>query len=204
MASFDTRSRDGIDRDAAPRSRSTASGDVARRVIVIDDNPAIHEDFRKILCPLDRRGGELDVLEADLFGAARRVSEPPPPPSAPSSRRQAPSFELYADIQGREGCDRVGRMMRIDRPIALAFVDMRMPPGWDGVETAAKLWAIDPHLEIVICSAYSDLSWAEVTRTLKRPELRLLRKPFEAREVLDLAWELTGRWWRRHESPRHR
>lgn len=166
--------------------------DTARRIIVIDDNPAIHDDFRKILNPpASARGGDdLDAMETALFGG----------PGV--AREERDTFEIYTAVQGREGHDVVERMARIGRPIALAFVDMRMPPGWDGVETAAKLWSVDPDLELVICSAYSDYSWNEVVGALKRTELRLLRKPFETREVLGLAWELTNRRLRRHNSIR--
>ncbi|MFT3768162.1 MAG: hypothetical protein QM820_22145 [Minicystis sp.] len=166
--------------------------DTVRRIIVIDDNPSIHDDFRKILNPpaSSRRGDALDSLETALFGE----------PGVARDDREL--FEIYTAVQGREGCEVVSRMLRIGRPIAAAFVDMRMPPGWDGVETAAKLWSVDPALELAICSAYSDYSWQEVIGTLKRPDLRLLRKPFETREVLDLAWELTNRRLRRQGAPR--
>jgi CheY-like chemotaxis protein len=175
-----------------PSSGPAARGVEARRIIVIDDNPAIHDDFRKILDPppSSRGGLALDALEAEIFGQ----------PSV--ARKGHTAFELHTATQGREGCDVVSRMLRIGRPIALAFVDMRMPPGWDGVETAAKLWSVDPTLEIAICSAYSDYSWQEVVATLKRSELRLLRKPFETREVLDIAWELTNRRLRRLAAAR--
>jgi CheY-like chemotaxis protein len=168
-----------------PPSSSPASSGV-RRILVIDDNPAIHDDFRKILCPRGPAHADaLDAMEAELFG------------SAPVAHEAAPPFVIYAASQGREGYDVVSRMMRGGQPITLAFVDMRMPPGWDGVETTAKLLSIDPALEVAICSAFSDYSWNEVITTLRHPELRFLRKPFEAREVLDLAWSLTSRALRR-------
>ena len=85
-------------------------------------------------------------------------------------------------------------MRRSGTPYALAFIDMRMPPGWDGVETARRIWDADPMIQIVICSACSDYSWHDVTRRLNRPELRLLQKPFESREALDLAYSLTAKW----------
>jgi FixJ family two-component response regulator len=77
-----------------------------------------------------------------------------------------------------------------------------MPPGWDGVETAARIWEVDAEISIVICSAYSDYSWHEVVRRLNRPALRLLQKPFETSEVLELAWSLTSKRLRRSVGPR--
>jgi len=92
-------------------------------------------------------------------------------------------------------------MMKAKTPYALAFVDMRMPPGWDGIETAVHIWEEDPAIQIVICSAYSDYSWNEVVRRVNRPGLRLLHKPFDAKDVLDLAWTMTTKWLNRMTSP---
>ena len=44
----------------------------------------------------------------------------------------------------------------------MAFVDVRMPPGWDGVETITRIWEVDPDLQIVVCTAYADYSWEEL------------------------------------------
>ena len=78
---------------------------------------------------------------------------------------------------------------------ALAFVDIRMPPGWDGVETISHLWECRPDLQIVICTAYSDYSWVEMIRKLGySPNLVVLKKPFDNIEVLQLAHALTEKW----------
>lgn len=160
----------------------------ARRVIVIDDNAAIVQDFRKLLCPEPPGGApaskRLDDLDAAIFGRAK--SEPP-----------RDGFLVDGASQGQEGYEQIRRMRLGGRPYALAFVDMRMPPGWDGIETLERIWADSPDLEAVICSAYSDYSWHEVIRRLNRPALRLLGKPFESKDVLDLAWTLTNRWLRK-------
>ncbi len=163
----------------------------ARRIIVIDDNPAIVNDFRKLLCP-DPPGGapasrHLDELDAAIFGGPR--SEPP-----------RDGFVVDGASQGQEGYEQIRRMRYAGRPYALAFVDMRMPPGWDGIETLERVWADSPDVEAVICSAYSDYSWHEVIRRLNRPALRLLSKPFESKDVLDLAWTLTNRWLRKQAA----
>jgi DNA-binding LytR/AlgR family response regulator len=64
--------------------------------------------------------------------------------------------------QGQEGWERVQQAIEKNQPYAVAFVDIRMPPGWDGVETTQKLWEVDPCLQVVICTAYSDYSWDEL------------------------------------------
>jgi diguanylate cyclase (GGDEF)-like protein/PAS domain S-box-containing protein len=82
-----------------------------------------------------------------------------------------------------------------DQPYSVAFVDMRMPPGWDGVQTIKRLWELDPELQCVICTAYSDYSWEEILDELGVGDrLLLLRKPFDAAEVCQLACALTEKW----------
>jgi CheY-like chemotaxis protein len=108
---------------ASPRFPS----DAVRRVLVVDDNRAIHEDFRKVLCPGGPSHQRLRALENSLFGAA----EAPPPPTS--------GFIVDTASQGQEALDAVERMLRAKTPYALAFIDMRMPPGWDGVETSARI-----------------------------------------------------------------
>src|SRR5687768_10100692 len=108
------------------------------RVLVVDDSRTIHDDFVKILCPsADRSSSRIAGLSAQLFGEKAPL--------------ELPTYELSSAYQGREAVRMVCDAMAADRPYALAFVDMRMPPGWDGVVTIEKLWAIDPRLQIVIC-----------------------------------------------------
>ena len=70
-----------------------------------------------------------------------------------------------------------------------------MPPGWDGIETVAHIWQKFPELPVVICTAYSDYSWSEMISKLGHSDnLVILRKPFEAVEVLQLAHSFTRKW----------
>ena len=150
-----------------------------RRVLVVDDSRAIHEDFRKILAA--PAPSLLDQEEALLFGtAARPVSV---------------SFEMDSAFQGLEAIEKVGASLRADRPYAMAFVDMRMPPGLDGVETVEGVWNVDPELQIVLCTAYSDHTWTEVLNRLDvRDRLLILKKPFDPIEVYQFANSLTTKW----------
>jgi two-component system, cell cycle sensor histidine kinase and response regulator CckA len=153
-----------------------------RRILIIDDNPAIHEDFRKILCPADNSGSTVNRLEAALFKADK--------PAA-----QTMSFELDSAYQGQEGLEMVKKALAENRPYAMAFVDVRMPPGWDGVETIAHIWKIYPQLQIVVCTAYSDYSWEELQAKVGQPDnLVILKKPFDNMEVQQLALALTRKW----------
>ena len=151
-----------------------------RRILFVDDTPAIHEDFRKILAT-DTAASSLDEDEAMLFGATARAA--------------ATRFEMDSAFQGAEALDKVREAQQAGRPYAMAFVDMRMPPGWDGVETVEHLWREDPRLQVVFCTAYSDHSWKDVLERLEvRDRLLILKKPFDAIEVYQFANALTTKW----------
>ena len=152
-----------------------------RRVLLVDDLASIHEDFRKILCP-PAALTDLDEATAMLFGQAAKPA---------ASLR----FELDSAYQGLEALEKVRAARLAGVPYAMAFLDMRMPPGWDGVETAERLWLEEPRLQIVFCTAYSDTSWQEVlTRLDVRDRLLILKKPFDAIEVYQFANALTTKW----------
>jgi len=98
-------------------------------------------------------------------------------------------------FQGQEGLARVQQANAEGRPYALAFVDGRMPPGWDGVETITKLREVDPALQFVICTAYSDYSWIEIQQQFGPSDsLLVLKKPFDLIEVRQLAHALSHKW----------
>ena len=113
-----------------------------------------------------------------------------------TSESDRPRFELdWAAAQGEEGYAKVKAAVENNRQYAVAFVDMRMPPGWDGMETIEKIWQIDPDLQIVICSAYSDYSWSDILKKFGAVDrLLILKKPFDTAEVCQLACALTEKW----------
>ncbi len=153
-----------------------------RRILVIDDNEAIHADYRAVLTGTDAHPINMDEEEAALFGAAL------------NSPKQA-YFELDSAFQGREGLDKVQQSLQAGRPYAMAFVDIRMPPGWDGTETIQRIWQVDPQLQVVICTAYSDNSPHEIIQKLgKTDQMLILKKPFDNVEVYQLACALTEKW----------
>ena len=105
-------------------------------------------------------------------------------------------FQIDSAHQGQEGLARVHSSLQAKQPYAMAFVDIRMPPGWDGVETTQKLWEVDPDLQVVICTAYSDYSWdAMISKLGHSDRLLILKKPFDTVEVMQLAHALTEKWW---------
>ena len=153
------------------------------RILIIDDNPSIHEDFRKILGPADAKlAEELDATEASLFGDHAGASS-------------AQNFRIDSAFQGQEGLEKVRAACAEGAPYAVAFVDVRMPPGWDGIETISRIWKEFPDLQIVICTAYSDYSWDEIAKSVGNTDKMLvLKKPFDNVEVLQMAHALSKKW----------
>jgi PAS domain S-box-containing protein len=164
-----------------------AKGPRNNRILVIDDSPSIHEDIRKILGgPAEDHDG-LAEAKTLLFGGESDSSD-------------QTGFEIDSAFQGQEGLQKVQAAEEAGRPFALAFVDVRMPPGWDGVETISRIWQSHPQLQVVICTAYSDYSWEEMIRRIgKSDSLVILKKPFDNIEVLQLAHALTEKWHLSHE-----
>jgi signal transduction histidine kinase len=155
---------------------------INRRVLLIDDNPSIHEDFRKIIAVDDTCACAIDQEAEALFGGGR--------PKSPNL-----TFELDSAFQGDEALAKVQQALAKGRPYAMSFVDMRMPPGWDGLETIRRIWQVCPDLEFVICTAYSDHSWQEIQQTVGTSDrLLILKKPFDKVEVQQLVLALTEKW----------
>ncbi len=151
----------------------------SNRILVIDDNLDIHQDFKTVLLG-SAANAALDSLEKDIFGQDQD-----------QSGKNTPEYELDFAAQGADGLALVETGLAENRPFALAFVDMRMPPGWDGLETIEKLWQADPRLQIVICTAYSDYSQLEIVKRLGRSDnLLILKKPFDPEEVVQMACAL--------------
>jgi diguanylate cyclase (GGDEF)-like protein len=151
-----------------------------RRILIIDDTPSIHQDFRKILGADTNDEQTLAGTEAALFGSQQ------------SARL---IFQLDSAYQGQEALELVKRAQAQGRPYAMAFTDMRMPPGWDGLETIEQLWKADPHLQIALCTAFSDYTWEAMAERLEfGDQLLVLKKPFDSLEIRQMASALTWKW----------
>ncbi|HTI49835.1 MAG TPA: response regulator [Planctomycetaceae bacterium] len=162
--------------------RDALTADASRRILLVDDNEAIHADFRKILMRSTCGAAALNEARAALFGEASPVAA-------------VAEYEIASAFQGREALELVCAAQHSGKPFAMAFVDVRMPPGWDGIETIKHIWAAYPELEIVICTAYSDYTWEEILAELGESDrLLILKKPFDNVEVRQLASALTAKW----------
>src|SRR5438094_670116 len=160
---------------------NTPEDQTNRRILVIDDNRSIHNSFCAIL-RADSGKSALDETEARLFGEA-------------TSGPRAMGFTMESAYQGEEGVELLRSALDKGQPYAMAFVDMRMPPGMDGLETITKLWELDADLQVVICTAHSDYSWHDLVAKLGSSDrLLILKKPFDVVEVRQMAEALCAKW----------
>lgn len=151
-----------------------------RRILVVDDTPAIHQDFRKILSPSAGSDDSLDDTESLLFGTPQ------------VNRLQ---FQIDSAYQGEEALELVKRAQAEGQPYAMVFADMRMPPGWDGLQTIERLWEVDPRLQIALCTAFSDYTWETMSERIEfDDQLLILKKPFDTLEIRQMASAMTWKW----------
>lgn len=161
------------------------------RILVIDDNPDIHNDFIKVLTP-SKVASKLNALEKEIFADKEHKPE------------LLPVFQIDTATQGREGVEKIAAAIKEKKPYALAFVDVRMPPGWDGLETIQHIWEVDKNIQVVICTAYSDYTWEETVSKLGQTDkLLILKKPFDFIAVRQLACALTRKWQHLQETNHH-
>ena len=163
-----------------------------RRILIIDDNPSIHADFKSILSPREETG-LLNDMESAIFGDDEAGDK------KPSFR-----FEVDCASQGQEGYAKVLEAVKAGNPYATAFVDVRMPPGWDGIETVERIWAEYRDLQVVICTAYSDYPWDKIVKKLGHSDqLLILKKPFDPIEVMQITLAMTEKWRLMAEARAH-
>ena len=158
-----------------------------RRILVIDDQQDVIDDYLRILTGKKTPETEtFDKEEAFLF---KKYSD--------SSKKVIPeeSYRVSIAFQGKEGVDLARKAVAEGDPYLVAFIDMRMPPGIDGMETLKKIWEIDPRVEGVIVTAYTDRSRNEIVNNIGNPDrLLYLKKPFDQDEIKQLALCLTEKW----------
>ncbi|MDJ0837075.1 MAG: response regulator [Acidobacteriota bacterium] len=163
------------------------------RILIVDDNEAIHADFFKALSPRARGlGSHLNALESLIFDMGHKKDA------------GTDAYALSSAYQGEDALAMVEEARDENRPYALIFLDVRMPPGWDGIKTAAHILEADPHVEIVLCSAYSDYSWNQIVAALGETDRVLfLRKPFDTVAIKQMALAQTRKWAMKVESERN-
>ena len=157
----------------------------SNRILIVDDNAEIHRDFARIFATSET--STLDELEQELFGGPLRSHREP--------------LRVDSALQGRDGLQKVVAARQTADPYFLAFVDMRMPPGWDGLETTGRILEADPCIQVVIVTAFSDYDWDQMTEALgENDRVLILKKPFDEVEVLQLARTQREKWRLTRES----
>jgi len=158
-------------------NKNTIENNKISRILIVDDNKDIHDDFRLILEPTQtEQSNELDKLLEHVLDEKS------------SHGTDLYQFELDSAFQGQEALQLIEKAYQDGHPYTMVFMDMRMPPGWNGIETIRQIWKTHPDIEMVICTAYSDFSWEEINQTLGGSHrLLVLKKPFDRMEVKQLA-----------------
>lgn len=158
------------------------SGKYNQRILLVDDEPKVLSEFKKILCPPVKAGTELKKLETKLFGKSTRG-------------RITTAYDLVLCKQGDEAVERVREALEQEKPFAVAFLDVRMPPGPDGIWTAEHIRELDPYIQLVMMTGYSDVDPVEISRIVP-PEDKLLyiQKPVHAQELRQFALALSAKW----------
>src|SRR3989339_503807 len=152
------------------------------KILIVDDQKAIHEDFEKILIHNSKDETKADALIKEFFGKKKE-------------RELKNDFILESAFQGEDAVTAVQKALIEMSPYKVAFIDMRMPPGWDGLKTIEEIWKIDHNIQTVLCTAYSDYSWEEIIDRLGNSDrLLILKKPFDKIEVMQLSFALCNKW----------
>ncbi|KTD04279.1 EAL domain-containing protein [Fluoribacter gormanii] len=173
--------------------------DIPLHIMIIDDNPSIHQDFIKVLTASNTKS-ELNHLDKQLFDDDSFLNDS----SDPDIECFLPKFIFTTACQGQEAIIKIKENLKKGIHYALAFVDIRMPPGWDGIETIKHMWEVDPDIQVVICTAYSDYSWEDTVKELGIGDNYLiLKKPFDVVAVRQLACALTRKWILANDAKHH-
>ncbi|MDY6824722.1 MAG: response regulator [Thermodesulfobacteriota bacterium] len=171
---------------------------IKARILVVDDNAAIHEDFKKILYGGVRykRGRAGSSLENELFGDAETHT--------PKQSLNPVEYVIDDAYQGEEAIAMVDAAEAEGFPYSLAFMDVRMPPGMDGIQAIKQIWEHHRHLEMVICTAYSDYSWDQILDEFGVTDhLLFIKKPYDPVTVQQTTLTLVKKWELAKENQKH-
>lgn len=161
----------------------------SNRILIVDDNESIHEDFKKILCaPRTKESHkDLQLIEMELFEEDEKAVAFNPADQL--------VYRIDSAFQGLESVSMVEAAAKADDPYAMVLMDVRMPPGINGIEAIDRIWKKHPYTEMVIVTAFSDYSWESILQTIGQTDrLMFLRKPFDQVTVKQMALALTKKY----------
>lgn len=174
------------------------------RILIVDDEEEVREAYRSILRPQSKKD-DIDEIAASLFSESESsfdaddmsaFFEDDGAEMIVEEDLQTGAYDIDEASQGDEAVAKIRTAVQENRRFSLMFLDIRMPPGIDGVQAAREIRALDPDVEIVIMTAYSDYSYEEIVRTVGNPDrLLYFHKPFKSSQILQLASTLTQQWY---------
>ena len=163
------------------------------RILVVDDQKDLRYQLAKLLKNADKKSETVSLVKQmreRLLGSNDEDSG-----KNASSANDDVTYVVDTAGQGQDALEMVKKANEEKKPYALMFLDMRMPPGWDGLETATEIRKADSNIEIVIMTAYADHDQAQIAEQVGMPEKMLyIKKPFQAEEIFQLALSLTSKW----------
>jgi serine phosphatase RsbU (regulator of sigma subunit)/anti-sigma regulatory factor (Ser/Thr protein kinase) len=154
---------------------------ISGRILIVDDNKSIHEDIQRILqsAVVSQDEPKFSQIETELFGKENKAE-----------KANFVSIQYVIDnaYQGEEAVRMVEQAAKDGKNYSLVFMDVRMPPGMDGISAIEAIWKVVPDTEVVICTAHSDYSWDDILGRLGSSDhLLFLRKPLDSVAVKQTA-----------------
>ena len=162
------------------------------RVLIVDDQEEIHIDFQEMLLPRKTK------LVSDDLAATFLMSD------LEEKASHLPQFELAHASSGDQACELIKAARDANQPFAVAYIDIRMPPGMDGIETIRQIRTFEEDLEIVIMTAYTDKPLPEIITDMKLlHKLLYIRKPVAREEIQQITLSLVEKWNIEQGARRH-
>ncbi len=168
------------------------------RILIVDDEPGMHDSYRQCFKGTGGGAAALDAMAAELFGGDGSVADASGEITFDALVADASgeiTFDAMHCMQGLDGVEAVAASIASGERYRVAFIDIRMPPGIDGKETARRIRALDPDINLVIVTGFSDFSPIEISRAAgPADKIFYIAKPFQAEEVVQTATALGRRW----------
>jgi len=173
-----------------------------KRILIVDDQQDLREQLAKLLSRSTKKNETVSLvrqMRSRLLGLGSAPAE-----QDSDDEPERGGYEVETASQGQEAFEKVKKSLEANKPYAAIFLDMRMPPGWDGLETAKRIREADRLVEIVIMTAYADHDQETIAQSVGSPDkLLYIKKPFQSEEIFQLALCLTSKW-SAEEDERHR